>query len=129
MQPCSKRKTIVIFNQDGTKDDTFQCSERTAQMHTLTVLESDCEKCPVRKIVNSRSIDHEARRTSNLRGFIREDKDQGSLGFPACDARYIATVQSCCGETGSVWVCKHRASSRFQSEVTSNICNQCPLAQ
>jgi hypothetical protein len=127
VKPCVKRKTVVRFEADGSKEDTFQCAEKSAPKHTMPVVEADCEACPVRDAVNKASIDREARRTSNLRGFIRQEPDQGSPSFPACDSRIIATVQSCCGQTGSVWICDHRASSRFQAEVTPDICHRCPF--
>ena len=127
MEPCVRRKSVEMFEADGSKTMAFRCAERTAPMHTLTVIESDCEACPVREIVNKMSIDRQARRTSNLRGFIRQDKDTGSPGFPDCDSRQVATVQACCGETCQVWVCDHRASSRYGSEVSPEICNRCPL--
>lgn len=127
MKPCTRRQTVVMFEADGGKTDTYRCAERTAPMHTLTVLETDCDACPVREKVNKMSIDREARKTSNLRGFIRQEKDTGSQNFPDCGSRIVATVQSCCGTTGNVWICDHRASSRFQSEVTPDICERCPL--
>lgn len=127
MKPCIKRKSLTKFEADGTKEVVHQCSESTAPKHTLEVSEKDCEACPVRDLVNKKSIDHEARRTSNLRGFIRQDKDTGSAFFPDCDSRIIATVKSCCGHTGNIWICDHRASSRYQSEVTPDICERCPF--
>lgn len=126
MKPCKRRKTVMMFEADGSKTDTFQCAERTAPMHTLPVIEADCDACPVRDNVNKMELDRAARKTSNLRGFVRQSKDTEATAYPACDHREVATVRACCGEEMEIRVCDHRASSRYQSEVTPVICEQCP---
>lgn len=126
--PCGKRLRLTQFNADGSKDQVYRCSERTAPKANQDVLPADCQECPVRSTVLKAGIEAG---TYQPRAFTTptkgKRKDTGGDGFVSCNERLVVLISACCGNTLERRVCNSTDSVNMGSEVTPVICGQCPV--
>jgi hypothetical protein len=128
---CSARQSLVQYNKDGTKDRVQRCSEPKAEMMGLNVIPSDCEGCPVRREVTKAAFD----RGSYQPPLVAEvatvqgcRKDAGELPAPwlPCQDRNLVNIGGCCGQTKEIRVCDSIDCFRLGSQVTHEMCRECP---